>query len=86
MSGWFDTIWADDIPHRAVLVYMYLKSRADKSGKCFPAISTISRDTKLSTRTVMRGIEDLVKAGYIEKQTRFRSNGGRSSSLYVIKK
>ena len=29
MSGWFDTIWADDLPSRAVTVYMYLRSRAE---------------------------------------------------------
>ena len=33
MSGWFDTIWADDLPSRAVTVYMYLRSRADREGK-----------------------------------------------------
>ena len=47
MSGWFDTIWADDLPSRAVTVYMYLRSRADREGKCFPSVRTISRDTKL---------------------------------------
>lgn len=46
MSGWFDTIWADDLPSRAVTVYMYLRSRADREGKCFPSVRTISRDTK----------------------------------------
>ena len=30
VSGWFDTIWADDLPSRAVTVYMYLRSRADR--------------------------------------------------------
>ena len=42
MSGWFDTIWADDLPSRAVTVYMYLRSRADREGKCFPSVRTIS--------------------------------------------
>ena len=37
MSGWFDTIWADDLPSRAVTVYMYLRSRADREGKCVAA-------------------------------------------------
>ena len=46
VSGWFDTIWADDLPSRAVTVYMYLRSRADREGKCFPSVRTISRDTK----------------------------------------
>ena len=32
VSGWFDTIWADDLPSRAVTVYMYLRSRADREG------------------------------------------------------
>lgn len=49
MSGWFDTIWADDLPSRAVTVYMYLRSRADREGKCFPSVRTISRDTKLGS-------------------------------------
>ena len=55
MSGWFDTIWADDLPSRAVTVYMYLRSRADREGKCFPSVRTIRRDTKLSMSTVRRG-------------------------------
>ena len=37
MSGWFDTIWADDLPSRAVTVYMYLRSRADREGKWVPS-------------------------------------------------
>lgn len=68
MSGWFDTIWADDLPSRAVTVYMYLRSRADREGKCFPSVRTISRDTKLSMSTVRRALDDLVNAGYIQKQ------------------
>lgn len=60
MSGWFDTIWADDLPSRAVTVYMYLRSRADREGKCFPSVRTISRDTKLSMSTVRRALDDLV--------------------------
>lgn len=57
MSGWFDTIWADDLPSRAVTVYMYLRSRADREGKCFPSVRTISRDTKLSMSTVRRALD-----------------------------
>ena len=77
MSGWFDTIWADDLPSRAVTVYMYLRSRADREGKCFPSVRTISRDTKLSMSTVRRALDDLVNTGYIQKQPRWRANGRR---------
>ena len=61
MSGWFDTIWADDLPSRAVTVYMYLRSRADREGKCFPSVRTISRDTKMYIRTVHPARDDMFK-------------------------
>ncbi len=54
MSGWFDTIWADDLPSRAVTVYMYLRSRADREGKCFPSVRTISRAAQKSRRDTAR--------------------------------
>ena len=38
--GYFTSLYAEDLPHRAVSVYMYLKDRADKDGKCYPAIGT----------------------------------------------
>ena len=74
MSGWFDTIWADDLP-----------SRADREGKCFPSVRTISRDTKLSMSTVRRALDDLVNTGYIQKQPRWRANGAKSSNQYVFR-
>ena len=85
VSGWFDTIWADDLPSRAVTVYMYLRSRADREGKCFPSVRTISRDTKLSMSTVRRALDDLVNTGYIQKQPRWRANGAKSSNQYVFR-
>ena len=63
MSGWFDTIWADDLPSRAVTVYMYLRSRADREGKCFPSVRTISRDAKRCRSTVRRGLDVMVHTG-----------------------
>ena len=85
MSGWFDTIWADDLPSRAVTVYMYLRSRADREGKCFPSVRTISRDTKLSMSTVRRALDDLINTGYIQKEPRWRANGAKSSNRYVLR-
>ena len=85
MSGWFDTIWADDLPSRAVTVYMYLRSRADREGKCFPSVRTISRDTKLSMSTVRRALDDLVNTGYIQKQPRWRANGGQEQTTICFR-
>ena len=59
-------------------------SRADREGKCFPSVRTISRDTKLSMSTVRRALDDLVNAGYIQKQPRWRANGAKSSNIYIL--
>ena len=62
-----------------------LPSRADREGKCFPSVRTISRDTKLSMSTVRRALDDLVNTGYIQKQPRWRANGAKSSNQYVFR-
>lgn len=74
-----------ELPHRAVAVYMYLRDRSDKEGKCFPSVKTIARDLNLSVRTVFRGLNDLEQAGLLQKEERWRNNGGRSSSVYTIR-
>lgn len=82
--GYFDSVYAADLPHRAVTVFMYLKNRAGKDGQCFPAISTIATNLKYSKRTVERALTDLEKAGFVKRQTRWRERGGQSSNLYVL--
>jgi DNA-binding MarR family transcriptional regulator len=63
---------------------MYLRDRADRDGKCYPAIGTIARELKLSCSTVKRAVADLEKAGYLVKEQRWRENGGKSSCLYRL--
>ena len=84
--GYFSSIYADDrLPHRAKAVYMYLKDRSDKKGQCWPGIKTIARALNVSTGTVKRAVDDLIRLGYMEKETRFRENGGQTSNLYTLK-
>lgn len=79
-------IFNSDLPHRAVSVWLYLCDRANyKTGTCFPSIKTIASSLKLSPSTVKRALSDLEKAGFIEKENRWRANGGKSSNLYHIK-
>ena len=42
------------------------------------------QELNLSRRTVERAIQDLVKAGLIKKEQRWRENGGKSSLLYTL--
>lgn len=79
-------LFMEDLPHRAVAVYMYLDGRANKQGQCWPAIPTIARELKLSVSTVKRALHDLEKAGHICREQRYRESGGKSSLLYTLKR
>lgn len=80
----FTSVYNSELPHRAKSVYMYLHDRADKDGKCYPAIGTIARELNLSRSTVKRALTDLEIQGYLRKEQRWRENGGKSSNLYFL--
>ena len=80
----FRNIYSSDLSHRARAVYMYLKDRADKDGKCWPAIKTIARELCLSRSTVKRALDDLCQAGLVTRETRWRENGGLTYNLYRL--
>ncbi len=80
----FRAIYSSDLSHRARVVYMYLADRADRDGKCWPAIKTIAAELNLSRSTVKRALDDLCKAELLTKETRWRENGGLTSNLYRI--
>lgn len=82
--GYFSHIYGSDLPHRARVVYMYLRDRADKDGKCWPAIPTIGRELGLSRSTVKRALKDLIRAGLLSKEPRYRENGSNSSNLFIL--
>lgn len=84
--GRLDFLYRMDLPHRAKSVYIYLADRANKDGKCWPAIPTIARELKLSQSTVRRALQDLRKAGLLETEQRYREHGGKSSLLYSLKR
>lgn len=79
-------LYQSELPHRAVSVYIYLNDRANKDGVCWPAIPTIARDLKLSPSTVRRAIRDLCREGFITASQRYRTNGGKSSLMYTVKR
>ena len=83
--GYFTEIYAKELPHRAKAVYMYLKDRSNKDCQCYQSIGTVARELQLSRRTVERAIDDLVRAGLVTKEQRWRENGGRSSLLFTLK-
>lgn len=83
--GYFDSIYASELPHRAVTVYMYLKSRANKEGYCWPAIRTMGRELSLSRSTIQRALRELESSQWITKEPRHRQNGSCTSNGYFIR-
>ncbi len=82
--GYFGTVYRSELPHRARVVYMCLKDHANEDGTCWPGITTISRELRLSRSTVKRALDDLCEAKLIAKTPRRRENGSLSSNLYRL--
>ena len=82
--NYFDSIYSDSLPSRAVTVYLYLVQRANSDGQCWPSERRIAMDLSMSKSTVKRAIADLVKSGYIRTEQRYRKSGAKSSLLYTI--
>ena len=83
--GYFSSIYAADLPHRGITVYMYLKDRANAEGSCFPSVRTIGRELGLSRSTVKRALADLQEAGFLHREPRYRENGSSTSNLYTLR-
>lgn len=77
--------YQSQLKNRALQVLLYLIDRANKEQTCFPAVPTIGRELHISVSTVKRAMRELVEAGYVEKESRFRDeNRGQTSNLYTL--
>ena len=82
--AYFNAVYQSDLSDRARAVYMYLKDRSGAEGLCWPAIKTIGAELGLSRSTVKRALDDLCKAGLLQKDPRWRENGSYTSNLYRL--
>ena len=72
--------YQSNLKNRALQVLLYLIDRANKEQTCFPAMPTIGRELHISISTVKRAMRELVEAGYVKKESRFREgNRGQTS-------
>ena len=77
--------YQSNLKNRALQVLLYLIDRANKEQTCFPAVPTIGRELHISISTVKRAMRELVEAGYVKKESRFREgNRGQTSNLYTL--
>jgi len=69
----------------ARFVYMCLCKHADSTHQtCFPSLSRIAEIVGKSISTVKRAVRELCKYGAIERNPRFRKDGGQTSNLYKV--
>jgi hypothetical protein len=57
-----------DLSDRAKVIYGVLRDRCDQDGYCWPKVVTIGRDIGRTERTARRGVEELVRAGVLERR------------------
>lgn len=76
--------YGSSLKSRALSVLMYLIDRANKEMICFPSIQTMARQLHISVSTVKRALKELELAGYLQRDSRWRDNGGQSSNLYTL--
>lgn len=68
------------------LVLMCLIKHTGKdNNKCYPSYLTMSEETGLSTKTIQRAVNSLVKLGYIAKENRIKPGRKEySSNIYTV--
>lgn len=73
-----------DLSSKAKAVMAYLAFRSNKMNTCFPALKTIASGCSLSLSTVKRAIRELLSFRLINKDERYRADGGQTSNLYTL--
>lgn len=77
--------YESNLKSRALSVLIYLIDRSNKDLTCFPAIPTMAEQLHISVSTVKRALHELVQAGFIKKNVRYREkNRGQTSNLYIL--
>lgn len=77
--------YESDLKSRALSVLIYLIDRSNKDLTCFPAIPTMAEQLHISVSTVKRALHELVGAGFIKREARFRDKSrGQTSNLYTL--
>lgn len=77
--------YASNLKSRALSVLIYLIDRSNADLTCFPAIPTMAEQLHISVSTVKRALKELVDAGFLQKENRFRENNrGQTSNLYTL--
>lgn len=76
--------WKQEVTTSQRVVLLALADMTDQEHSCFPGQKRLSDMTGLSSRSVVRVLNDLEEKGLIARERRFRQNGTRTSDRYVL--
>ena len=66
------------------LIYIYLGKFANINQQCFPSVKKLSEMANICISKVKSTINELKEKGMINKENRWRKDGGRNSNLYTL--
>lgn len=87
-SGWFacpNAVFEKCETAYEILVVTYLLRRAGPDGSCWPSLTTIARDTKLSEATVKRTLASLESRSILTRERRPRNGDRHESTMYQVR-
>jgi len=73
-----------NVSSAAIRLYAVLRRYADRDGMCFPSRQTLAARMRCSDRTVDSAIKELLELGALEKQRRYKEDGGYTSNIYTV--
>jgi len=76
--------WHQDIKPVPKLILMALADAADDQGICWPSVAAIAVKVGVSTRTVRRVMQTLIRRELLSAEQRYRGDGSCSSNRYRL--
>ena len=86
-SGWFacpNSVFDQCETAYEIVVVTYLLRRAGPDGACWPSLTTIARDTKLSEATVKRTLSALESRAVVVRTRRPKAGERHESTVYEV--
>lgn len=73
-----------ELPPTSQALFMWLCSYADSAGECYPSRGLLAENLSCSVRAIDTHMKQLITAGFIEKQTRFKNNEQTSNTYQIL--
>lgn len=71
-------------PSAKIVLYWLADHYNESSGACFPSLKTLAEECEMDKSTVVRQLDALEAAGFIERSARARENGSQTSTEYFL--